>query len=481
MSSAPNDVLAYFADISRIPRRSGQEARVRQWIEDWARQRDFAAETDAVGNLLVRVPGSPKSRRTRPVVLQSHLDMVCEKRPDSPHDFDRDPIDFYEDGEWLKARGTTLGADNGIGVALSLALAADDSYVRPPLELLFTVDEETGLTGATGLREGWLRGDVLLNVDSEDEGVFTVGCAGGKNSTARVPLDFEAPPPGGTGVRLAVSGLKGGHSGVDIKLQRANAIRLLFRTIESLGDADAVRLARVSAGRAHNAIPRDAEALLWVRDAARASAAARAMEAIFRREFRGIEETVLVTVSAVEPPARVTTGAAHGKAVALVLALPHGVHGMSAAIAGLVETSNNLATLALDEHGLELVLSHRSSVLSRLDEAVLRSDAIVGLAGGTVLHDGGYPPWEPRWDSPLLQRSIAVYEKLFEKKPIVEVIHAGLECGVIGRRYPAMDMISYGPTVQAPHSPDERLKLSDLPKLRAFSVALLESLANESA
>ena len=404
--------------------------------------------------------------------------MVCEKTPDSTHDFSRDPIQLVIDGDWVRADRTTLGADNGIAIAMSLALLSDPDGVHPPLELLFTIDEETGLTGATELDPTLIRGRVLLNVDSEDEGVLTVGCAGGRQTDITLPLAFAASADGEP-FRLAVSGLSGGHSGVDIHLGRANANVVLGRALHLLTTRHGARIVAVHGGTAHNAIPRDAHAalLLPAGTAPAATEALAALEASLRRENAVTDPRLAVVLQASDTREPAWTPAASDALVGLLLGLPHGVARMSPDIAGLVRTSNNLATVRTDRPGaaVRLVTSQRSSVMSELGALCDRVEAVARLAGAHVETDPGYPAWEPNMASPLLARCKALYARDFGKPAVVEIIHAGLECGVIGAKVPGMDMISFGPTIKDPHSPNERLFLPSVAPVYRYLAAILAS------
>jgi dipeptidase D len=473
-------ILEAFRQVSAIPRRSKHEARIRAWLIDWAGRHGFPHDVDSVGNLVIRVPGSAGHEHAPMVTLQGHLDMVCEKTPESPHDFATDPIVPVVEGDWLTAPGTTLGADNGIAIAIAMVAATEPSLVHPPLELFFTIDEETGLTGASELKPGFLQGSVLLNIDSEDEGVITVGCAGGIDTHLRIPIPHEDRPVGFTGLQLHAGGMSGGHSGVDIHKMRANAIRVLARAVLALDDAFDLRLADLRGGTAHNAIPRDASADLLVHpsdvDAIRAQVAQ--LGPILAAEFARTDPGLFLELRPYDGAcARCPSQAGTAKILDLLLVMPHGPAAMSTDIEGLVETSNNEAEVKLDGEALVLLSSQRSSVVSRLEGHTRRIEALGRLAGGTAKSGTGYPPWQPNMDSPLLARAQRIYRALHGKDPVVEVIHAGLECGIIGDRYPDMDMISIGPTIVDPHSPDERLLIPTVGQVWDYLVALLADLA----
>ena len=472
-------VLALFEEISAIPRCSKNEEKIAAFLIDWAKKNNLQAKQDKVGNVLIQVPGTPGYEQTPTVVIQGHMDMVCEKTADSPHDFCKDPIRFVYDGEWLKADKTTLGADNGIALAMAMTMALDKGVAHPPLELLFTIDEETGLTGANALQGDFIDGKILLNVDSEDEGVFTVGCAGGRDTQISLPLQYEDPPAGFIMARLKASGMTGGHSGVNINEQRANAIRVLVRTILQLQGEIDLRIADIAGGTAHNAIPRDA----WVDiffakdDFKKIEKTVADWDQLFKHEFKNTDPDLKLSLEPMPETTgkRALTAESSPKVSLLLFALPHGVASMSTDMPGLVETSNNLANIKIRNSKLEVVTSQRSSVMTRLHALTLRVEIIARLAGAEAVSGNGYPAWQPNMQSPLLARCQVVYEKLFKKKPHVEAIHAGLECGIIGDKKAGMDMISFGPTLKNPHSPDEKIHVESIGKVWDFMVELLST------
>ncbi|HKJ85791.1 MAG TPA: aminoacyl-histidine dipeptidase [Spirochaetia bacterium] len=471
-------VLTLFEQINRIPRCSKNEQAIAAWLRKWADDRSFANEQDEIGNVLIRVPATTGLEDAPVIALQGHMDMVCEKTSESTHNFETDPITIVADGEWIHAEDTTLGADNGIALAIALAFAEGDAP-HPELEILITVDEETGLTGAKNLQPGWLTSRVLLNIDSEDEGVFTVGCAGGRDTIITLRTEQEALPENLEVCEVAVSGLQGGHSGVDIHLGRANANVLLVRTLLALGSRlDAtVRLAGLRGGNAHNAIPREASAVIGFPSEARARVEAEVAAELdtFRSEYGALEPGLAVTLRSATDPSDVFTESSAGQILDLLAGLPHGVVRMSSEVPGLVETSTNLATVRAHNDAVEIKTSQRSSYTSRLAEIANRMEAIARLAGAEVKNESSYPPWEPHMESELLGRAVESYRGAFGKDPVVEVIHAGLECGVIGSKYPEMQMISFGPTIQNAHSPDERLFVPSLDRICVFMETLFGS------
>ena len=471
-------ILSAFEQISQIPRPSKKEEKIVAWMLNWAAENGLDARSDEALNVLIDVPASPGFENAQTLVLQGHLDMVCEKAKGHNHDFDNDPIDLiYTDDGWLTANQTTLGADNGIAIAMAMVAATDKNVGHPPLELLFTTDEETGLTGATSLKAGFIKGKQLLNIDSEDEGVFTVGCAGGEDASIRLPLPTNENLPGYSALKLVGGGMSGGHSGIDIIEERANAIKLLFRAIHELTKKTDVRIAGVSGGTARNAIPRDAEAILLVPagETSAAIACIEQLEAKLKSEYRKTDPNLGFTLSEENGEFKAASAASTRAAIDTVFVYPDGVAAMSKDIDGLVETSNNLATVKVEDGKLVILSNQRSSSMDSLGLLCQRILSVATLAGAEGETSGGYPSWKPNMDSQLLARCLEVYEKRFGKKPVVEAIHAGLECGIIGSKYDGMDMISFGPTIKNPHSPDEKIEIESIGKTWDFMVALFES------
>ena len=479
MTDKTQQIIELFRQINAIPRCSKNEEAVCRWIGQWARGRGLAVRSDRLGNMVIEVPASPGFETAPMVVFQGHVDMVCEKTPDSDHDFSKDPIRHVIDGDWLGADQTSLGADNGVAVAMGMALAMDDQTPHPPLELLFTVDEETGLTGAQGLAPGFVRGRILLNVDSEDEGVFTVGCAGGRDSHLTRPLERGPMGPGLQRFKLAATGMHGGHSGIDINKHRATANKILARGLDSLWHRGPFQLVRLAGGTTHNAIAREAEAILAMDPANRdeATAAVAALEQAIRLEYRQTEPDLRLRLTPADddPPRETVSESDTRTVIDLLLALPHGVWAMSADIPGLVETSANLAVVDDANGPLTILHSKRSAVMSRLDAITADMDAMARMAGASVETGTAYPAWEPDMESPLLHRCKTVYRERFGAEATVEIIHAGLECAIIGSKYAGMDMISFGPTMENPHSPNERLYLPSISRVWDFIAALMES------
>jgi len=476
-------LLERFEEITRIPRCSKNEEAVTQWFEAWARDHRWPSRRDPAGNLLIAVPASPGCERAPGVVIQGHLDMVCEKTPESAHDFARDPIRVIREGDWIQADGTTLGADNGVALALGTVIAEDPQLRHPPIELLFTVDEETGLTGAKKLAPGFVEGRILINLDSETEGVFTVGCAGGRDVQIRRDLCFGPVPQSHRRLKLTVGGLRGGHSGIDIHRHRANANKLLARALNAMMPIGELRLMAVSGGTRRNAIPRDAAALIACRPECAEALRRQAAECAerFRSEFL-CEPSLSLSLS--EAPAAASGPEAMipedgSLVVSLLLALPHGVAQMAPDFADQVLTSSNLAVIATTDRRIEIATSQRSLSRPGLDAISDQVRAAAALAGAQTHTESQYPPWTPNPVSPLLARCREVYRSLYRREAEVRAIHAGIECAIIGDTYPGMDMISFGPTTENAHSPAERLHVPSLAKIGEFLGALLQSLAEK--
>jgi dipeptidase D len=473
----PALVWKYFAEIARIPRGSKHEEKISKYVVETAKKLGLEAKADKLGNVVVKKPASPGRERVRRVALQGHLDMVCEKNKDTTHDFSKDPIELVRKGNFLTANGTTLGADNGIAVATNLAIMEDRSLVHGPLEFVFTIDEETGLTGAAGLQPGFVESRTLMNLDSEEEGALYVGCSGGRDTIGTWKAATDPSPAGALAATLRITGLKGGHSGLEIDKGRGNAVKIANRAILALAGLG-VRLTSLDGGDKHNAIPREAEAVVYV-PAKQWDAAAEAVAAF--------EQTAKAELATVEPGLAVTLekkGARKGKVLKRALqqklgqtiaALPHGVLKMSADIPGLVETSTNVAAIHTTGRGIAIATSQRSSVASELDEACESVRAIFEMGGAVAKTSDGYPGWKPDLGSAILKIAKATYKTLYGKEPEVKAIHAGLECGIIGERYPGMDMVSFGPTLEGVHSPDERIHLDTVPKFWDFLLGILKA------
>jgi dipeptidase D len=477
---APQELWKHFDAILAIPRPSGEEEAARQYVLGLAARKGLPpARQDSYGNFVVSKPASPGHEGAPIVVLQGHLDMVTEKNSDVQHDFSKDPIVPRRDGEWVKATGTTLGADNGIGAAAMLAILEADDLVHGPLEFLFTVEEETGLIGAGELDGSIVTGRLLLNLDTEEEGEVTIGCAGAGNTNLALPLETAAPPSGLTALEVSMTGLQGGHSGMEIHLPRGNAIKLLARALYAASLEHPFHVASFTGGGKHNAIPREASAGVLVRlaDAGAVRAALEKEGEAIRAELQPGEPGGRLGVKEASLPERAWTEAAGRRALALVQALPHGVLTMSQDIPGLVETSTNLAAAAPQNGDLQILLSTRSMVDSALRGARQRIRAAAELAGASVEENKGYPGWKPDPQAALLATFRRVHQSITGADPELKAVHAGLECGVIGDKCPGMQMISFGPRIQGPHSPDERVHVESVERFWKLLVALLEELA----
>jgi dipeptidase D len=474
----PRLLWKHFSKILTIPHCSGSEKALGDYVLSVAASLNLPAKRDKVGNVLVSKPATSGREGAVGAILQGHLDMVCEKNSDKVHDFCKDPIKTEIRGEWVYAQGTTLGADNGIGLASALAVMEDKTLVHGPLEFLFTVDEETGLTGANKIQKGFLAGKMLLNLDSEDEGTFTIGCAGGADSTLVLPLERKKTASKNL-YKVHVHGFRGGHSGLDINQGRGNAIKLLARMLGQAQGTAKFEIISVEGGSKHNAIPREAVALL-----ACPPVQVRTMTVALKKAF----DKIKVEYQAVEPDAAYTLEGAAGKDFALtqdcqrtlldfLIALPHGVIAMHPEIAGLTETSTNLAIVKTGKKEFEVLCSSRSSVASALEATRDAIKSVGALAGAKIeLHDG-YPGWMPNLASPLLKNLKEIYHKTFGKEAEVVAVHAGLECGIIGEKFPGMDMISFGPTMKNPHSPEEHVHIGSVEKFWTFLTTALAELS----
>ena len=475
----PSLLWKHFEQILKIPHCSGNEKALGDYIISVAKDLNLAWKRDKVGNVVAGKKASPGHENSDTVILQGHIDMVGEKNSDVDHDFNKDAIKAEIKGEWIQAIGTTLGSDNGIGLAASLAVMEDDSLEHGPLEFLFTVDEETGLTGATKIESGFLKGKKFLNLDSEDEGAFTIGCAGGADSEITLSLNRKKSK-GGEPYRLKIFGLRGGHSGIDIDQGRGNAIKLLARTLWQAMKEFQFGLVRMEGGNKRNAIAREAWADLLV-DPAQSQGLSSFFQKAFdkiRFEYKAVEKDTNFSFEKADKEKEDPLTPESQKAlINLIFTLPHGVIAMHPEMEDLVETSSNLAIVNTHKDKAQIICSSRSSVASAL-EAVRNSIAASSeLVGAKVAQPEGYPGWTPNLQSPLLKTLKEVYQEMFQKEPEVGAVHAGLECGIIGVKFPGMDMISFGPTIEHPHSPEERVHAGSVEKFWEFLTGLLADLA----
>lgn len=473
----PSRVYHYFEEICKIPRPSKKEEKIAAYLVDFGKKHNLETIVDKTGNVIIRKPATDGMENVKSVVLQSHIDMVCEKNSDVEHDFDNDPIKPFIADEWVKAKGTTLGADDGIGIAAQLAVLESNEIQHGPIECLFTVDEETGLTGAFGLDDSVLRSTILLNLDSEDEGEIFIGCAGGIDTVITMPCHLTNNDINGKGYKIKVSGLKGGHSGDDINKGLGNANKILNRILWEATRKFGLRLTSFNAGNLRNAIAREGEAVVTIPAESNTefTAYAEKYNDIVRNEYKITEPDLKVEIAEAEKPAKVMTQEVQNNLLNSLYACPHGVIAMSASIPNFVETSTNLAAVKTKEEIIEITTSQRSSIESAKYDTANMVASVFTLAGGKAVHGEGYPGWTPNPKSEILEIAKAQYEKLFGKSPKVLAIHAGLECGLIGEKYPKMDMISYGPTIKGAHSPDERLNIETVGKFWDLTLEILKN------
>ncbi|WP_297328522.1 aminoacyl-histidine dipeptidase [uncultured Bacteroides sp.] len=463
----PAGVFHYFEEICQVPRPSKKEEKIIAYLKAFSEKHQLETVSDEVGNLLIKKPATPGMENRKTVILQSHVDMVCEKNNDVQHDFLTDPIVTVIDGEWLKAKGTTLGADNGIGVATELALLADNSIEHGPIECLFTIDEETGLTGAFALKEGFMNGDILLNLDSEDEGELFIGCAGGVDSVAEFSYKEVEVPAGYFFCKVQVKGLKGGHSGGDIHLGLGNANKILNRFLSQTFKKYDLYLCEIAGGNLRNAIAREAHAVIAVPDADKHALRTdlNIFAAEVEAEFTVVEPDLTFTLESESACQKAIDKDTTKRLLQALYAVPHGVYAMSQDIPGLVETSTNLASIKMKpNHIIRVETSQRSSIASSKQDIANMVRTVFEMAGAVVTFGDGYPGWKPNPHSEILEIATESYKRLFGVDPKVKAIHAGLECGLFLDKYPSLDMISFGPTMQGVHSPDERMLIPTVDK-----------------
>ena len=462
----PKLVWNHFEEICKYPRPSKKEEKIAEYVVSVGKRLGLQTEKDKFGNIIIRKPATPGKENLKTVALQGHIDMVCESNRGVEHDFDNDPIQPYVDGDWVKAKGTTLGADNGIGVAAALAVLEAKDIEHGPIECLFTLDEETGLTGASSLKKGWLKADILINMDSEELGTIFIGCSGGKNTAAKFKAKLEKAPKNYSSFELKVAGLKGGHSGLEIHVGRGNATKILNRLIFEYSEENTIRLASINGGNKHNAIPREAFAVVAVpkKDEKKLKKFVSKYNDRVKAEYAAVEPDLKVSLGKHAMPEKVMDEKSQRKLVNAIYAVPHGVTKMSNDIPGLVETSNNLAVVETVGKHVNIVTSQRSSVASENVDITNMVTSVFLLAGAEVSYGDGYPGWKPDINSGILKVFKSTFTRMYGKEPEVTAIHAGLECGIIGEKYPGMDMISFGPTMFGVHSPDEKLQISTVPE-----------------
>lgn len=475
----PEAIWKHFEEICGIPHPSKHEQKMIEYVVNFAKTHNLEYEVDEVGNVLIRKPATPGMENRKGVILQGHLDMVPQANSDANHNFEKDPIKPRVEGEWVKATGTTLGADNGIGVSSALAVLEATDLVHGPIEALFTIDEETGMTGAFGLKPGFLKGDILMNLDSEDEGELFIGCAGGTNANITFKYNKKPAPKKHSSFKLVVKGLKGGHSGCDIHLGRANSNKLLFRFLRQAEKEFGLRLASVEGGNLRNAIPREAHAVVLIpKDNAKAfEDAVKKYEETIKAEFSSVEPGIAITIEKAKAPKNIFDKSTQRNLINAIFVCPNNVIRMSQDMPGLVETSTNLAIVKSDDKTktVEVKCLLRSSVDSSKEALEQKMAALFELAGADCFFDGQYPGWKPNPNSPILTEMTGLYEKLFGKEPEIKAIHAGLECGLIGGVFPNLDMISFGPTIKFPHSPDEQCNIETVVKYWDYLVETLKN------
>jgi len=472
-SLQPSIVWNHFADLNAVPRPSKKEERVAQFMADFGKKLGLEVLRDDFGNVIIKKPASKGREKNPTIIMQAHLDMVHQKNDDTQFDFEKQGIEMIVAGDWVRAKGTTLGADNGLGVAAIMAVLSSKDLVHPPVEALFTLDEEAGMGGAKNLGKGLLKGKILLNLDTEEDHVFTIGCAGGLDTLVDWDYKQESCPDGYSGVKIVINGLKGGHSGMDIHTGRGNANKLMNRLLMA---AKGIRLAGLEGGSVRNAIPRESQATIAVKSIGSFQRAFKAIQIAILGEYSGIEPGLQIQISEVLCPTMVMRRSDQSKLLSAIRAAHNGVFRMSPDVPGLVEASSNLARIELlDGHFFGGTLQ-RSSVESSKADVAAAFRAPFDLLGAKISTANGYPGWKPNPKSKVLQKMIALYEKTFNEKPHVEACHAGLECGIIGEAYPGLDMVSFGPTIRNAHSPDECASVSSCQKFWSFLLAVLASL-----
>lgn len=471
----PSALWTIFSDICSIPHPSKKEEKIREYVVEFAKKHALDFQIDEVGNVIMRKPATPGMEDHRGVILQGHLDMVPQKNNDTVHDFEKDSIKPVVDGEWVKATGTTLGADNGIGVAAAMAVMQATDLIHGPVECLFTIDEETGMTGAFGLKSGLFKGDILINLDSEDEGELYIGCAGGINATARFNYSESALPTGYVPYKVVIKGLKGGHSGVDIKLGRANSNKLLVRYLYHASKKYGLRLSQIDGGSLRNAIPRESMAIVAVpqEHLAKFAECIKHYENVFKSEYSSIEPDLQFFAEEVPAPVTLMDEKTQKNFLMAVYACPNGVISMIPDMPEIVQTSNNMAIMKSENGTLTVNCLLRSSAESAKDDLTNMTECVFSMAGAEITFDGSYPGWKPNVQSPILTTMKNIYQNRFGKIPDVKVIHAGLECGLLGGVYPNWDMISFGPTIRFPHSPDEKVNIATVQLFWDFLVETL--------
>jgi dipeptidase D len=473
----PKEVWKHFDVLAATPRASTKEAAARNYVLSRAKELGLESTQDAAGNVVVRKPARPGRENATPTLLQGHLDMVCEKNEGTAHNFDTDPIKLVRDGDWLKADGTTLGSDNGVGVAAALAVMESTDIAHGPLEFVFTIDEETGLTGAAEFKGGVLKSKYFLNLDNEETGTICIGCAGGVKTIGRRKLAFENAT-GDSAWRVKVSGLKGGHSGVDIHQGRGNALRILGTTLQRITDKLKAGVASITGGSAQNAIPREAAAIVTVgaKQESELRSLLSACEAEWKADLGEFDTGLQITAEKAAVPDKVIASDDVKRIVDLLVITPHGVVAMSPDVPGLVQNSTNLAVVSTKDGTAEIITSQRSAIASSRNAVARMVATVFDMAGFEVEQSGNYPGWKPEPGSEIVQLLQSTHEEVFGQPAKLIAMHAGLECGVIGEKYPGMQMASFGPTIVDPHSPNERVQISTVQSFWKYLKAVLEKI-----
>lgn len=473
----PKEVWEHFYQLTQIPRPSKHEAKTVEYVKNFASNLGLETIIDKAGNVIIRKPATPGYENRKGVIFQGHLDMVPQANSDTPHDFIKDPIDAFIDGEWVTARGTTLGADNGMGVAAAMAVLASNELEHGPVEALFTVDEEAGMNGAFGLESGIIQGDILLNLDSEDEGELYVGCAGGIDGNFYMDAKLKSIPPHHAAYKMSITGLKGGHSGMDIILERGNANKIFFRFLELANKKYGVHLTDIQGGSLRNAIPREAFATFLFPESKENELAdfVASFEATVKSELASADPNVKIEIEKTELPEKMISDGVQSRLTKAINGCLNGVIRMSQDMKGLVETSSNLAVVKLNNHEIQVQCLLRSSVDSAKADLANSIGSVFALADARIEFSGEYPGWKPNMDSAILKTMQETYNKLYGKTPEIKAIHAGLECGLLGAVYPNWDMISFGPTIRFPHSPDEKVHIESVAKFYEWLKETLKS------
>jgi dipeptidase D len=472
----PQPLWQWFEQICAIPHSSKHEQALSSYIQQWAKTQGLAVVEDKVGNLIIRKPATTGMEDRKTVVLQAHIDMVPQKNADKVHNFETDPIEAYVDGDWVKARGTTLGSDNGIGMSSALAVLGSKDIKHGPLEVLLTIDEEAGMTGAFGLEAGYLEAEILINTDSEQEGEIYMGCAGGVDAQISVPMSWQAPEHSNASFQLTLAGLKGGHSGVNIHLGRGNANKLLARFLFKHSDELALELVSFSGGSLRNAIPREAyiSFMLPAENIDKLHQAMETFQALVRQELAIADPAMLLSLESIDAPTKVMDEEAQNTLIDLLHASPNGVIRMSDEVEGVTETSLNIGVISTRDESVEILCLLRSLMDSGREEVAGMLTALANLSGASIDLSGAYPGWKPDISSPIMAIVRETYNDIYKKDPTIMVIHAGLECGLFKEPYPHIDMVSIGPTIRYPHSPDEMVNITTVGQYWELLVAVLE-------